>query len=79
MRLSTWMPFARAASELARLRGVRVAGATARGRTEAAGAAAGAVHTAELERRERGRSTPPNSSGASGRSPPRPRGRSGSS
>ena len=59
MRLSTWMPFARAASELARLRGVRVAEATARGRTEAAGAAAVALHTAELERLERAQPDPP--------------------
>jgi hypothetical protein len=59
VRLSTWMPFARAASELARLRGGRVAEATARSRTEAAGAAAVAVQTAQLEQLEREPPAPP--------------------
>lgn len=47
VRLGTWLPFARAATELARLRGVRVSEATARGRTEALGAAYVAVQAAQ--------------------------------
>jgi hypothetical protein len=53
VRLGTWMPFARAAAELARLRGVRISEATARGRTEAAGAAYVAVQTAQAVAIER--------------------------
>jgi hypothetical protein len=59
VRLSTWMPFARAAQELARLRGVRVAEATARSRTEAAGAAYVAVQTAQVAAIERAAPDPP--------------------
>jgi hypothetical protein len=47
VHLSTWMPFARAVSELRRMRGVTVSAATGRSRTEAAGAAYVAVQTAQ--------------------------------
>jgi hypothetical protein len=47
------MPFARAADELQRQRGVTVSETTARQRTEAAGAAYVAAQTAELDRLER--------------------------
>ena len=46
VRLGAWMPFARAAGELARFRGTTVSEATARGRAEAAGAAYVAVQAA---------------------------------
>lgn len=59
VRLSTWMPFARAAQELAHLRGVRVAEATARSRTHAIGAAAVAVQTAQVVAIEREPPVPP--------------------
>jgi hypothetical protein len=59
VRLSTWMPFARAAQELARLRGVTVAEATARSRTQAAGAAYVAVQTAQAAAIERDAPVPP--------------------
>jgi hypothetical protein len=49
VHLATWMPFARAASELRRLRGVTGSAATVRSRTEAAGAAYVAVQTTQAE------------------------------
>jgi hypothetical protein len=47
VRWGSWLPFARAADELARVRGVRVSAATARGRTEAVGAAQVALQAAQ--------------------------------
>ena len=49
VRLGTWLPFARAAEELAYFRRVRVSGSTARRQTEAAGAAYVAVQTAAAD------------------------------
>jgi hypothetical protein len=54
-RLGTWMPFPAAAREFGWFTGVAVSEATARRRTEAAGAAAAALHDAEVERLERER------------------------
>ncbi|HKE99870.1 MAG TPA: ISKra4 family transposase, partial [Actinomycetes bacterium] len=60
MRLGTWLPsFAQAARALAYFTGVEVSEPTARRRTEAAGAAAVALHDAEVDRLERERPTPP--------------------
>ena len=59
VHLATWMPFARAASELCRMRGVRVSGAAVRARTEAAGAAYVAVQTAQATTLERDAPAPP--------------------
>jgi hypothetical protein len=59
VHLSTWMPFARAASELRRMRRVTVSEATVRGRTEAAGAAYVAVQTAQAAAIERDAPAPP--------------------
>ena len=47
VRLSTWLPFARAAGELAYFRRVEVSATTARDRAEAAGAAYAAGQTAQ--------------------------------
>ncbi len=59
-RLSTWIPsFAKAAGELAYFTQVTVSKATATRITEAAGAAAVAVQTAEVDRIERAYPTPP--------------------
>ena len=55
MHLSTWMPFARAATELAHFTRVDVSDTSVRRHTEAVGAAYVAVQTAELERLERER------------------------
>jgi len=52
-RLSTWMPFARAAQEVGYFLHTQVTEATVRRQTEAAGAAYVAVQTAEVERLER--------------------------
>ena len=49
VRLSTWLPFGRAAELLAALTGVQVSRASARRLTKAAGAAYEAVQTAEVE------------------------------
>jgi len=51
-RLGTWVPFGRAAREFAWFTGVAVSEPTARRRTEAAGAAALALHEAEVARLE---------------------------
>ncbi len=59
VRLSTWMPFARAATELGFFAHVHVAVATARRVTEAAGAAYVAVQTEAVERLERDLSLAP--------------------
>lgn len=58
-RLGTWMPFARAAEELAYFWRARVSASTARRQTEAAGAAYVAVQTAAVEALERGAGEPP--------------------
>ena len=50
VRLATWMPFAQAAEVLALFTGVQLSPATVRRRTEAAGAVAVALETAEAER-----------------------------
>ncbi len=55
VHLSTWMPFERAATELAYFTRVEVSDTSVRRHTEAAGAAYVAVQTAELERLERER------------------------
>jgi hypothetical protein len=55
VHLSTWMPFERAATELAHFTRVEVSDTSVRRHTEAAGAAYVAVQTAELERLERER------------------------
>lgn len=57
MRLGTWLPFGRAAREFGWFTGLAVSEPTARRRTEAAGAAAAALHEAEVERL--GREKPP--------------------
>jgi hypothetical protein len=49
VHLSTWMPFERAATELAYFTRVEVSDTSVRRHTEAAGAAYMAVQTAELE------------------------------
>jgi hypothetical protein len=54
VRLGAWLPFAQAADMLAYFTRVRVAEATARRTTEAAGAAYVAVQTAQVEAIERG-------------------------
>lgn len=59
MHLSTWMPFERAATELAYFTRVDVSDTSVRRHTEAAGAAYVAVQTAELERLERERPAGP--------------------
>jgi hypothetical protein len=59
VHLSTWMPFARAADDLRRRRGVVVSEATVRTRTEAAGAAYVAVQTAQAEAIARAAPAPP--------------------
>ncbi len=61
VHLSTWMPFERAAKELAHFTRVQVSDTSVRHHTEVAGAAYVAVQTAELERLERER--PPGPSG----------------
>src|SRR6266508_4579628 len=55
VHLSTWMPFERAAKELAHFTRVQVSDTSVRHHTEVAGAAYVAVQTAELERLERER------------------------
>ncbi len=50
VRLATWMPFAQAAELLAMFTGVRLSPATVRRQTEAAGAVAVALETAEVDR-----------------------------
>jgi hypothetical protein len=59
VHLSTWMPFERAATELAYFTRVDVSETSVRRHTEAAGAAYVAVQTAELERLERERPAGP--------------------
>lgn len=59
MHLSTWMPFERAATELAHFTRVDVSDTSVRRHTEVAGAAYVAVQTAELERLERERPSGP--------------------
>jgi hypothetical protein len=59
VHLSTWMPFERAAKELAYFTRVQVSETSVRHHTEGAGAAYVAVQTAELERLERDRPTGP--------------------
>jgi hypothetical protein len=59
VRLGTWMPFRRAASELAWFCGAAVTGDTARRLAEAAGAALVAHETAEAERLAAERPAPP--------------------
>ncbi len=59
MHLSTWMPFERAATELAYFTRVDVSDTSVRRHTEVAGAAYVAVQTAELERLERERPAGP--------------------
>jgi hypothetical protein len=59
VRLSTWMPFERAATELAHFTRVAVSDTSVRHHTEVAGAAYVAVQTAELERLERARPAGP--------------------
>jgi hypothetical protein len=58
-RLGAWMPFARAAEQLAFFWGVRLDPATVRRHTQAAGAAYEAVQTTEVERLEREAPEPP--------------------
>jgi hypothetical protein len=55
VHLSTWMPFERAAKELAHFTRVEVSDTSVRHHTEVAGAAYAAVQTTELERLERER------------------------
>src|SRR3712207_5967979 len=59
VRLATWMPFAQAAEVLALFTGVQLSPATVRRRTEAAGAVAVALETAEAERILREYPVPP--------------------
>ena len=59
VHLSTWMPFERAATELAYFTRVEVSDTSVRHHTEAAGAAYVAVQTAERERLERERPAGP--------------------
>lgn len=59
VRLGTWMPFARAATELGWFTGAPVGRETARRLTEAAGAALVALEDAEVERLAAARPTPP--------------------
>lgn len=59
MRLGTWMPFERTATELAWFCGVTVGSATACRLTEAAGAALVALETAEADRLAQAHTTPP--------------------
>src|SRR6266511_4121778 len=59
VHLSTWMPFERAATELAYFTRVDVSDTSVRRHTEVAGAAYVAVQTAELERLERERPAGP--------------------
>jgi hypothetical protein len=58
-RLGAWLPFGKAAAELAWFSGVAVSEATACRLTEAAGAADVAIQTAEVERLERELPDPP--------------------
>ncbi len=58
-RLATWMPFAQAAELLAMFTGVRLSPSTVRRQTEAAGAVAVALETAETERILRAYPPPP--------------------
>jgi len=58
-RLGTWMPFGRAAQELAHFMAVDVGVSTARRATEAAGAAYEAIQTAAVEQLERETPPPP--------------------
>jgi hypothetical protein len=59
VRLGTWLPFAPAAAMLAYFTGVEISAATARRRTEQAGAADVAVQTAAVEELERELPPPP--------------------
>src|SRR6266508_6526964 len=59
VHLSTWMPFERAATELAYFTRVEVSDTSVRHHTEVAGAAYVAVQTAELDRLERERPAGP--------------------
>ncbi len=59
VQLGTWMPFAQAADLLAAFTAVRVSPATVRRQTQAAGAAALALETAEADRIQRTYPSPP--------------------